>query len=130
MPKFENGNTFGFKPGKSGNPAGRPKQKTFDEQMRDVLGETVVGPDGAEVTKSEIIARILTDKAIRERDLPTITLLAKRIWPEVNRHELSGSVGLEQQIADSAKELDRLLGINGETGEQVAGPSDSDHTVN
>lgn len=127
---FEKGNDYRFKPGQSGNAAGRPKEPTLGEHVLNVLNNETVKVNGIDTAKMEAVARILVEKAIRDQDLPTITLLAKRIWPEVNHHELSGSVGLEQQIADSAKELDRLLGINGETGEQVAGPSDSDHTLN
>ena len=127
MPKFQKGNTFGFKPGVSGNPKGRPKQKTLGEDIISVMGETVAGADGTEVRKQEIIARIVIDKAIRDRDLATINLLMKRLWPEVNHHEVSGSLGIEQQVHDAAKELDRLLGINSE-GNDAARP-DPDHSL-
>ncbi len=126
LPKFEKGNPYRFKPGVSGNPKGRPKNKTLEEIVLGVLDETVAGPEGGEVSKMEILSRVVVDKAIRDRDIATIALLAKRIWPEVNRHEVSGSLGLEQQVHDAAKELDRLLGIN---EDDDAAESTTDHPL-
>jgi len=117
---FEKGNKYRFKPGESGNPSGRPKGKTFEESIRDILGEEVEGAGGESVSKLEILSRVVMDKAIRDRDISTISLLAKRLWPEVRQHEVSGSVDLHKQIEDAAQELDRILGING-NGEQASG---------
>lgn len=47
-----------------------------------------------------------------------LIMLLKGVRPELretlNKHELSGSLGLEQQVADAAQRLDKLLGINAE----------------
>ena len=111
---FEKGNKYRFKPGESGNPAGRPKGKTLEQSIKDILGEEVVGPDGDAVSKLEILSRVVMDKAIHDRDIATISLLAKRLWPEVRQHEVSADVLLAQEIEDAAHRLDRILGINGE----------------
>ena len=111
---FEKGNKYRFKPGQSGNPAGKKPGKTLEESIRDILGQEVEGPDGEAVSKMQILSRVVMDKAIRDRVIATISLLAKRLWPEVKQHELSGSVNLNQQIEDAAHELDRILKINGE----------------
>ncbi len=101
-----------WKPGQSGNPKGRPKQKSIETVMREILGEEYVGPDGEKTTKLEVLAKIMWSKVIQDRDIATITLLLKRLWPEVRQHEVSGTVSLEQQIADAARELDRRLGLD------------------
>ncbi len=112
LPKFEKGNPYRFKSGVSGNPKGRPKNKTLEEIILSVLGEMVSVPEGGLVSKMEILSRVVVDKAIRDRDISSIALLAKRLWPEVNHHEVSGSIEIEQQLHDAADELNRLLGIN------------------
>lgn len=112
-----------WKPGQSGNPKGRPKQKSIETVMREILREEFVGPDGETTTKLEVLARVMWDKVIRDRDIATINLLLKRLWPEVRQHEVSGSVSLEQQIQDAARELDKILGIDQE--EKRPGDDDS-----
>ena len=108
--KFEKGNQYRFKPGKSGNPGGRPKNVTMEDIALRLLDEQVAGLDGTSMEKLELLTRVVIDKAIRDRDVATISLLMKRLWPEVNKHELSGTVGIEQQVADAAAEFDRLMG--------------------
>ena len=100
-----------WKPGQSGNPKGRPKKKTVEESIRDILGEEINGPDGEPIKKLDVLCRVVIDKAIRDRDIATIGLLFKRLWPEVNKHELSGTVNVDQQMREAARELDRILDI-------------------
>ncbi len=59
---FEKGNRIGFKPGESGNPAGRPKVRTLSEELRARLQEQYRGKDGR--TYSRLVAEALVDRAI------------------------------------------------------------------
>lgn len=60
---FENGNTVGFKPGQSGNPAGRPKKRTLSEELRARLEEEY--PDRSDATYGRMVAETLVDMAIK-----------------------------------------------------------------
>jgi hypothetical protein len=60
--KFAKGNLLGFKPGQSGNPAGRPKYTVVSEALRAQLAEKM--PDAGEETFAEALARALIDKAL------------------------------------------------------------------
>lgn len=67
MPKFEKGNQAGrrFRPGQSGNPAGRPKLKPIRAAMRELLD--VETADGR--TAAELLARHAFERAMsRGRD--------------------------------------------------------------
>ena len=73
-----------FKPGQSGNPAGRPKLRTFEELVREVLAEKIGDHD-----KFEILARVVVDEAIQNRNIQVIKILCERLWPVSNVLELA-----------------------------------------
>lgn len=58
--RFTKGNTHAFKPGESGNPAGRPKSVTFSEACRKLLAEI------EDEATQETVAVALARAAIRE----------------------------------------------------------------
>src|SRR5262249_43212760 len=62
---FQKGHKFGvrFQPGRSGNPAGRPKGKTLSEALRVALEE--IGDKNLGQTNAELIATAILKKARR-----------------------------------------------------------------
>jgi len=77
---------YRFKPGQSGNPQGRPKQRTFEEIVKAVLHEKVGGSD---VSKMEVLARVVVDEAIKTRNTQIIKILTDRLWPQSNVLEIA-----------------------------------------
>src|SRR5262249_55634659 len=59
---FEIGNPHAWKPGQSGNPAGRPKSRTLSEHLRDRLKEQF--PSRSDATYGRMVAEALVDRAI------------------------------------------------------------------
>ena len=64
----------GFKPGKSGNPTGRPKSKKIIETLKAIANE----PHNEYETKLDVICRQIIDKAVKG-DLSFAKLLFERI---------------------------------------------------
>jgi hypothetical protein len=58
---FAKGNAFAFKPGQSGNPAGRPRD-TITPHLRELV--RMQHPEKDEVTYGELVARALLTRAI------------------------------------------------------------------
>src|SRR6266851_4137705 len=60
---FQKGHKYGvrFQPGRSGNPAGRPKSKTLSEALRVALVE--IGDKKLDQTNAELIATAILKKA-------------------------------------------------------------------
>lgn len=66
--KFAPGNSLAWKPGESGNPAGRPKSITLSEALRRELAKDAPATEGAEATGdtyAERIAAVLCAEAAR-----------------------------------------------------------------
>ncbi len=61
--RFTKDTPTAFKPGQSGNPAGRPKSITLSEAIRLQLVKTV--SEGSDVTFAEAIAQVLCVAAVR-----------------------------------------------------------------
>jgi hypothetical protein len=61
--RFTKDTPTAFKPGQSGNPAGRPKSITLSEAIRLQLAKTV--SEGSDVTFAEAIAQVLCVAAVR-----------------------------------------------------------------
>jgi len=59
---FEKGHKHAWKPGQSGNPAGRPKARLLSEHLRDRLKEQF--PGRSEATYGRMVAEALVDRAI------------------------------------------------------------------
>lgn len=81
---------YKWKPGQSGNPKGRPRKKTLEELIYEVLDEEQPGTGGWD--RHEALARVIVDMMLK-RDGRIIKEYMARVWPQVQRHELSGEGG-------------------------------------
>ena len=68
-----------WKPGQSGNPAGRPKKKTMEEVFVDLLAEEV-GQTG--VSKLETLAKVIFAQATTGKREKVMGILMDRLWPK------------------------------------------------
>ena len=87
-----------WKPGQSGNPKGRTKNKTFEESVRAVLSENVPNTD---VTKREALARLYVDMLFKRHTVMFKEYL-DREWPKVVEVAVRGAldaIGLEAALA-------------------------------
>lgn len=77
-----------WKPGQSGNPAGRPKRKTLIEEIASVLEEQIeIG--GRVVTKQEALARVLVTEMLKGNPRALEAYLS-RVAPQLKRVEIVG----------------------------------------
>src|SRR5918911_5015250 len=75
--RFVKGNNNGFKPGQSGNPAGRPKSITLSEALRMELAKANPQGDG-EQTYAEAIAQMLCEQAAEHNNIMAAKEIADR----------------------------------------------------
>lgn len=69
---------FRWKPGQSGNPAGRPKNKSLEVVLRDYLAETSdADPD---ITRLEEVAKTLFSTGITDRNAKVMIAIFDRLW--------------------------------------------------
>ena len=68
-----------WKPGQSGNPAGRPKTKSLEEILRKHLGETIPGSDS---TRLEAMAKVLFSEGIVNKNSKIMLAIFDRLWPK------------------------------------------------
>lgn len=82
-----------FRPGQSGNPAGRRGRKSFraiveailDEKIQHVIAEATekgAKPQTIEIERREAVARVLVDELL-QRNARLITAFLDRVWPAV-----------------------------------------------
>ena len=129
---FVKGNTIGqdsrFKTGQSGNPAGRPpdKLRRFIYAELDKIEREATGKHQA-ATKLQVLAERIVDDAIAGC-IASRKMLVDRLYPMLNRHEISGADGeainirWENQMREAAAELDRML--------RIERPPEADASVN
>jgi hypothetical protein len=82
---------YEWKPGQSGNPAGRPKRLSFEAIVAGVLDEVVPGTDQ---TKREALARVFVNEMLK-RNGAMIREFMLRTWPVIQRHEVKTDGGLD-----------------------------------
>jgi len=95
-----------WKPGQSGNPAGGRKRRTLEEQVMTLL-DSEPRSDGKSILDhmaEQIVAHIA-----RGKDTPLTRDLLKRIWPEVQRHEVAADLDMRTEMNIAAEELAELL---------------------
>jgi hypothetical protein len=78
-----------WKPGQSGNPAGRPKGRSLQEWVLEIAEEQVTG---TEMTKMEFAARVFFEECLKRNPRFFVELLA-RLWPAPLKHEVGGLNG-------------------------------------
>ena len=77
-----------WKPGQSGNPAGRPKRRSLIEEIAAVLDEQIeLG--GKVVTKQEALARVLVTEMLKGNPRALEAYLS-RVAPQLKRVEIVG----------------------------------------
>lgn len=75
---------YRFKPGESGNPAGRPKRPTFESLVEQVLDMTI---EEMGCSKREALALVFVDSLLK-RNTRLIHEYLAREWPAVQKHEV------------------------------------------
>ncbi len=90
-----------WRPGVSGNPAGRPKRKTFTELAYEYLGK----PCGDETneTRMERLVRVIVNRAY-DGDRYAVSELLARIDP-APRHSVTVNNNLREPILDALERL-------------------------
>lgn len=113
---FQKGHRYGvrFQPGRSGNPAGRPKSKTLSEALRLALVET--GDKKSHQTNADLIAQAIVKKALNgdvrafvaiadltEGKAPRTVSVTSDIQTEVNESRREWAEKTLTEIMQSAK---------------------------
>ena len=96
-----------WKPGESGNPKGRPKRRTLEEEVNALLEKPL---DESGTTRLDQMAERIVEHIVGGKDTSLTREMLKRIWPEVRRHEVSADVELSGEMEIAASELSRFLG--------------------
>lgn len=80
-----------FRPGQSGNPAGRAPGKSLEQVVGELLAEAVVDPKtGDAMVRRELIGRALLAQASAGKP-HAMKLLVERMWPKRTIHEVNTS---------------------------------------
>ena len=70
-----------WKPGQSGNPAGRKPGKTIEMIVLEMLDHKIKTDDGDKISRMEALAAIILDEVINRRNPQLIKQILDRIWP-------------------------------------------------
>lgn len=68
-----------WKPGQSGNPAGKPRTPTLEEIMRKHLGGMVEGTDS---TRLEVMSKQIFSMGVTKKNAKVLIALMDRLWPK------------------------------------------------
>lgn len=110
---------FRWKPGQSGNPAGRAKKKTFKELVEDLLDTATVELEGEPINCRYAVAGRLIELLLMGDRAAMIAYL-DRVWPKILKHEV------DLPGADAAALADRLSGHAARKRSNGADRSDAD----
>lgn len=69
-----------FKPGQSGNPAGRPKKKTLEEMLAEYLDAPIA--DGEETSRMEALVMVIFSEAVTNRKSRILVAVMDRLYPK------------------------------------------------
>lgn len=86
---------FQWKPGQSGNPAGRPRRKSLTDLVRDIMEREGLTPDGRELCVDEALAETILTMALRGN-----TEILKELWSRLEgkpKEIVEGSVKHEHK---------------------------------
>ncbi len=101
-------NLIPWKPGQSGNPAGRPKRKSFMDMAHAVLDEIVVDPDtGETMTKGELLVRKVIQDAITKGDPTALKELLAR-WEPAPKQNITVNNNVDEKRQQVLDLLDRM----------------------
>jgi hypothetical protein len=96
-----------WKPGQSGNPAGRPKRESFESIVQRLLDLDHPNKD-VDCSRREYIARQFVDM-MEGRNDKVLKEFADRVWPKLTKHEITGRDGEPvdfRQIIEKARSND------------------------
>ncbi len=103
-----------WKPGQSGNPAGRKPRPLLSEELHEVLGEPVDPADLASKSKlralAEKIVELATGGNVKAAELLSKLVEPRRMRAEVENYLITGDVNLvENRLTDFVVQLPRIL---------------------
>ncbi len=70
-----------WKPGQSGNPAGRPKQQSLEVVLRAYLQGTI-GEGEGEITRFEAMVKVIFSEAVTKRNAKILIAIMDRLYPK------------------------------------------------
>lgn len=113
--KFKPGNPHAFKPGQSGNPAGRPKERTVSEVLRAMMNEAHTDT----ATFAEAIADVLVKRCL----LGDIKAIKETLDRTEGKVKQTIALQTEKEIAETAvAQLMERVGCNREKAIELLAP--------